>query len=195
MAGEFGYVGKILRVDLSSGTITDVPTMNYADRFLGGRGIAAKIYWDEVLPDTRAFDPENRLIFVTGPLAGIPGLAGSTLQICGKSPTTTPEQFCYSNLGGSWGAHLKCAGFDGIVIQGKADKPVYLSLHDGIVHIRDASHLWGKNSLEVKSTLKGEFGTAARVIANGSAGDDMVLFASLSADDDSSASSGFGAVM
>jgi aldehyde:ferredoxin oxidoreductase len=195
MAGEFGYVGKILRVDLSSGTITDVPTMNYADRFLGGRGIAAKIYWDEVLPDIRAFDPENRLIFVTGPLAGIPGLAGSTLQICGKSPTTTPEQFCYSNLGGSWGAHLKCAGFDGIVIQGKADKPVYLSLHDGIAHIRDASHLWDKNSLEVKNTLKGEFGTAARVIANGSAGDNMVLFASLSADDESSASSGFGAVI
>ncbi|MBA7683275.1 hypothetical protein ES703_91637 [subsurface metagenome] len=70
MASEFGYAGKILRVDLSSGTITHVPTMDYADRFLGGRGVAAKIYWDEVSPEVKALDAENRLIFITGPLAG-----------------------------------------------------------------------------------------------------------------------------
>ena len=76
MARLFGYTGKMLRVDLSSGSITDLPTADYNDRFLGGRGIAAKVYWDEVSPDIGAFDPENRLIFVTGPLAGILGLAG-----------------------------------------------------------------------------------------------------------------------
>ena len=64
MAGEFGYVGKILKVDLSQGNISELATSDYAERFLGGRGIAAKIYWDEVPPDTRPFDPENRLIFI-----------------------------------------------------------------------------------------------------------------------------------
>jgi aldehyde:ferredoxin oxidoreductase len=195
MVTEFGYAGKILRVDLSSRSIREVPTLNYSDRFVGGRGVAAKIYWDEVLPNIKAFDPENRLIFVTGPLAGIPGLAGSILQICGKSPATAPEQFCYSNLGGSWGAYLKFAGFDGIVIQGKADKPVYLIIEDGMAQIRDGSSLWVKNADEVKRILKNEFGSVARVITYGPAGDHEVAFACLSADDDSSASSGFGAVM
>lgn len=195
MATEFGYAGKILRVDLSSGRVTDVPTVNYADRFLGGRGIAAKIYWDEVPPDITALDPANRLIFVTGPLAGLPGLAGSRWQVCGKSPATTPEHFCFSNLGGSWGAYLKFAGYDGIIIQGKSDKPVYLFLHDDIVEIKDAAYLWGKPAIEARETLKGELGNATRVVATGTAGDNLVVFATLLADDDSSGTGGFGAVM
>ena len=195
MANDFGYAGKILGVDLSSGGVTDIPTANYADRFLGGRGIAAKIYWDEVSPDIKALDPDNRLIFITGPLAGFPGLAGSRWQVCGKSPATAPEHFCFSNLGGSWGAYLKFAGYDGINIWGKSDKPVYLFLHDGIAEIKDASHLWGKGAIKVREQLKGELGSTTRVVASGLAGDNMVVFASLLADDDSSGSGGFGAVM
>ena len=71
VTGEFGYAGRILRVDLSSRRIASVPTSDYATRFLGGRGIAAKVYWDEVAPEVKAFDPDNRLMFVTGPLAGV----------------------------------------------------------------------------------------------------------------------------
>jgi len=74
MVSKFGYAGKILRVDLSQRTVSDSATMDYADRFVGGRGIAAKIYWDEVPPAGEPFDPENRLIFVNGPLAGFTGL-------------------------------------------------------------------------------------------------------------------------
>ena len=70
MASEFGYAGKILKIDLSSESISDVLTSDYADRFIGGRGIAAKMYWDEVSPEAKAFDPQNQLIFVTGPLPG-----------------------------------------------------------------------------------------------------------------------------
>ena len=184
MATEFGYTGKILRVDLSSGGTSDIATIDYADRFLGGRGIAEKIYWDEVSPDTRAFDPENRLLFVTGPLTGVAGLASSRLQVCGKSPATTPEHFCYASLGGSWGPYLKFAGYDGIVVQGKSDKPVYLFLHDGICEIRDASHIWGKGSIKVREQLKDELGRATNVLANGPAGDNMVVFATLLADND-----------
>ncbi len=71
MTEHFGYAGKILRVDLSSGTVSSTPTKKYVDGFLGGRGIGAKIYWDEVTPEVAAFDPKNRLIFVTGPAGGI----------------------------------------------------------------------------------------------------------------------------
>jgi aldehyde:ferredoxin oxidoreductase len=94
MTGEFGYAGKILRVDLSSGNISSVSTLEYAKRFLGGRGIAAKVYWDEVVPEISAFSPENRLMFMTGPLAGVsPGVAGVRWLVCGKSPALSyPEQ-------------------------------------------------------------------------------------------------------
>ena len=195
MAGEFGYVGKILKVDLSQGNISELPTSDYAERFLGGRGIAAKIYWDEVPPETRPFDPENRLIFITGPLAGFPGLAGSRWQICGKSAFTTAESFSYANLGGSWGAYLKFAGYDGAVIVGKSDKPAYLFIQDGNVEIKDASFLWGKSTIETREILKGIHGKGTRVAAIGPAGEHLAGIAVILADEDSVGSGGFGAVM
>ncbi len=190
-----GYTGNILRVDLSSGLVTKNPTSQYASRFLGGRGIAAKIYWDEVSPETHPFDPENRLIMITGPLCGIPGLAGSRWQVCGKSPMTEPEHFSYANLGGNWGVQLKFAGHDGLVIQGKSDKPVYLDIHDDTVQIKDAIFLWGKGAAETRHVLQEELGKKARVVAIGSAGENRVPFACLLADMDAAGSSGFGAVM
>jgi len=195
MSGQFGYAGSILRVDLTKRSISTSPTSDYSERFLGGRGIAAKIYWDEVLPETGAFDPENKLIFITGPLAGFTGLAASRWQICGKSPVTTPEFFSYANLGGSWGAHLKFAGYDGIVIQGKSDKPVYLFIHDEDVEIKDASFIWGKSTVETREALKEVHGRNTRVVATGPAGENLVNMAIVFADDDSAGSAGFGAVM
>ena len=187
MAGEFGYAGKILRVDLSSASMSDVPTSDYADRFVGGRGIAAKIYWDEVPPEAEAFDPENRLLFMTGPMAGYPGISGSMSQICGKSPATNPEQFFYSNMGGSWGAHLKFTGYDGVVVNGKSEKPVYLLVQDGKAELRDASGLWGKDGAEAREILKRELGNSARVLTIGSAGENLVTFATTLADEDAAA--------
>lgn len=195
MVTKCGYAGRILIVDLSSGSITYVPTIQYAEKFIGGRGIAAKIYWDEVSPNVKAFDAENPLILVTGPLAGFTGLAGSRLQICGKSPATTPEMFCYANLGGSWGAELKLSCWDGIVIQGKSDKPVYLFIQDDTVEIRDASALWGKNSVETRESLKRELNSSVKVLATGIAGENLVPFATVLADDDAAGASGFAAVM
>jgi aldehyde:ferredoxin oxidoreductase len=192
---RYGYAGKVLRVDLSSGTISYTPTADYADRFLGGRGIAAKIYWDEVPADVSAFDPENRLIFVTGPLAGFSGLAGSRWQVCGKAPAMTPEEFSYCNFGGRWGGQLKFAGYDGLVIQGKSDRPVYIFIEDDSVEIRDASALWGKSTVEAREILKQELGSTVAVVACGPAGENLVSYAILLADNDASGSSGFGAVM
>ncbi|MFC2019114.1 aldehyde ferredoxin oxidoreductase N-terminal domain-containing protein [Chloroflexota bacterium] len=194
MAPKCGYAGKILRADLISGKMTAIPTSDYADRFIGGRGIAARIYWDEVKPETRAFDPQNRLIFVTGPLAGYPALAGSRWQICGKSPVTDPERFFYSNLGGTWGAYLKFAGYDGVIVQGKADRPVYLLVQDGATEIRDASALWGQDSVTTRHILKSELGNSVRVVAIGPAAENLVPFATALADEDASAC-GLAAVM
>jgi len=185
MAVEFGYAGKILKVDLSEASTSDVPTSDYADRFIGGRGIAAKIYWDEVPPEAKAFDPENRLIFMTGPLAGYPGTAGSISQICGKSAFTNPEQFFYTSMGGSWGAHLKFAGYDGVVVYGKSEKPVYILVQDGTAELRDASTLWGKDAAEARDMLKGELGSSAKVLTIGPAGENLVTFASTLAEEDS----------
>lgn len=195
MTEKFGYAGKILKVDLSGGRLEELPSSDYADRFLGGRGIAAKLYWDEVSPEVNAVDSENRLIFVNGPLAGFPGLAGSRWQICGKSPATSPQTFSYASLGGSWGAWLKFAGFDAVVIQGKSEKPVYLFLHDNLAEIRDASFLWGKSTVETRETLKQALGKDTRVAAIGPAGENLATMAIVFADDDASGSSGFGAVM
>ena len=172
-----------------------MPTVDYADRFLGGRGIAAKIYWDEVPPEVKAFDPENRLIFATGPLAGFKGVSGSRWQVCGKSSLTTPEYFNYSNLGGNWGAQLKLAGYDALVIQGKSENPVYILIQDETVEIRDASTLWGKSTVETREMLKEQLGSSVNVVATGPAGENMVTFASVLADKDASGSSGLGAVM
>ncbi|MFC2000647.1 aldehyde ferredoxin oxidoreductase N-terminal domain-containing protein [Chloroflexota bacterium] len=192
---NFGYAGKILWLDLSSGNIAEASTLDYGS-FLGGRGIAAKIHWDEVSPDVGALDPGNELVFVTGPLAGVPGLnGGSRWQVCGKSPAPSPEQFSYGNLGGRWGACLKFAGYDAVVVRGKSDKPACLYLHEDGAVLRDASNLWGKGTIETKETLKSEFGSSASVVTIGPAGESMAVMATVVADNDACGSGGLGAVM
>ena len=192
---EYGYSGKILRVDLSSGSVSSIPTSDYSTRFLGGRGIAAKIYWDEVSPSTGALDPDNRLLFMIGPLCGFTGLSGSRWVVCGKSPATDPESFTYCNLGGSWGAHLKFSGYDGVVVHGASDKPVYILVEDGNVSIADASHLWGKGNIETRRALKEAHGEAARVVSIGQAGENCIQFSIILAEDDASGSGGLASVM
>ncbi|MFC1944108.1 aldehyde ferredoxin oxidoreductase N-terminal domain-containing protein [Chloroflexota bacterium] len=195
MAELYGYAGKILVADLSSGCLDTLPTSYYAAEFVGGRGIAARIYWDEVQPDVGAFDPQNCLIFMTGPLAGVKGLSGSRWEVSGKSPATDPEQFCYCNLGGHWGVRLKFAGYDGVVVKGRAESLCYLLITDASVEVRDAAHLRGRGAIEVRQMLKSELGDSVSVVACGPAGENMVSIANLLADNDASGASGFGAVM
>jgi aldehyde:ferredoxin oxidoreductase len=190
----YGYSGTMLRVDLSSGKIAVVPTRDYAD-FIGGRGIAAGIHWAEVPSRVRAFDPENILTFITGPLTGFPGFGSSRLQVCGKSADTEPQQFCYSNLGGSWGVNLKFAGYDGLVVRGKADRPVYLVVDETSSRLRPGKHIWGKGAIETRTILKGELGNQANVITYGQAGENRVAGATLLADRDASGAGGLASVM
>ena len=195
MTEIYGWCGSILEVDLSKDRITELKTMDYAVRFLGGRGIATRIYWETVGPSVGAFDPENRLIFMTGPLGATGAQGASRFEVVGKSPMLLPEGFCYANLGGFFGPYLKRAGFDGIVISGRSEKPVYLWIEDGQARLLDASALWGKGIYAVRDTLKTLHGANVRFVTTGVAGENMCRSANLMTDNEGSGTGGFGAVM
>ncbi len=190
-----GYAGKLLIMDLTTGTSRTVPTSEYTDLFLGGRGIAQKLYWDEASPDSGALDPGNAVIFATGPLAGVPVIGGGRWFVCGKSPITLPERFSYCNLGGDWGIRLKSAGYDAVVVKGKAARPVYLRISEDAVEIVDASHLWGNGTISTRRTLEVDGGGNTSVVTIGQAGENLATMACLMASEDAAGGGGMGAVM
>ena len=148
-----GWVGKILRVDLSNGAISEEQTAEYR-KYIGGEGIAAKIMFDEVPEDVGPFDPDNRLILMTGPLSGTPVPTSGRCTLFSKSPVGYPVPVCKpSSMGGSIGPELKYAGYDGFIVQGKADKPVYLWINDGKVEVKDACELWGLDTFETQKAI------------------------------------------
>ncbi len=193
--GESGYTGKILKVDLSIGKSVEATTYDYTDRFLGGRGIAARLFWEMVPDRINAFDPGNCLICATGPVTGFFGLAGCRWVICGKSAARQPEAFSYGNLGGKWGSALKYAGYDALTVTGKAEKPVYLYIHDGTVEFKDAANLWGLSTFETEDKIKGEVGGGISVLAIGPAAENLVVFATALADGGASVSGGIGSIL
>lgn len=190
-----GWMGKILHVNLSNSAIKQFATQPYAERYLGGRGIASRIYWETVPPEIGAFDPGNRLIFMTGPMVATGVQGASRLSVVGKSPMALPEGYCYSNMGGFVGAELKKAGFDGVVIEGRAPKPVYLWVHDGDAEIRDAASLWGQGAYRVEELLQQAHGKRVRFVTTGVAGEKGARTAVIFGSHQSSATAGFGAVM
>ncbi|MFH1646790.1 MAG: aldehyde ferredoxin oxidoreductase N-terminal domain-containing protein [Chloroflexota bacterium] len=192
---EYGYAGEVLKVDLTDGKITRLPTADYVDRFIGGRGLAARLYWDMVPPGAGALSPENCLICASGPVAGFPGFAGGRWVICGKSPEGERGTFNYANLGGRWGTWLKYAGYDALVVQGRAERPVYLFISNDTVEVRDAADLWGGSALEVFEGLQAWLGKGASVLTIGPAAENLVTFATVLADEGASGSGGLGAVM
>ncbi|MEM3716344.1 MAG: aldehyde ferredoxin oxidoreductase C-terminal domain-containing protein [Candidatus Bathyarchaeia archaeon] len=151
-----GYAGKFLEVDLSSGRIKDVTFSDDILRnFIGGRGLAAKILWDRLGSRWEEIDPlgpENIFLALTGPLTGI--YPGSRVCISGKSPQS--NGIIGSTLSGEFGNELKCAGYDGVIVTGKAEKPVYLFITDDNAEIRSAEHVWGKEAPETIRILTRE---------------------------------------
>jgi aldehyde:ferredoxin oxidoreductase len=190
-----GWVGKIIDVDLNNGKITQFSIEPNAERFLGGRGIASRIYWETVAPEIKAFAPQNRLIFMTGTLVATGVPAANRLSVVGKSPMAYPEGYCYSNIGGFFGAELKEAGFDGIIITGRASKPVYLLIHDGEAELHDASSLWGHPAYHVGESLQQTYGDGAHFLTTGVAGERLVRSAIIFGSHQSTSTAGFGAVM
>lgn len=197
MTDVSGWVGKILRVDLTEAKTSEEETVKYADRFIGGRGINAKIAWDEISPETGPFDPENRLIIMTGPLTGTLAPSSGRLTVGGVAPQRYPKgRYSRSGMGGRWPSELKYAGYDGIIVQGKAEKPSYLWVHNGEVEIKDASKLWGLDIFSTVRKLMDQYGDEVKVACIGPAGERLVRIAIIQNDSESAAGQGgFGAVM
>ena len=137
-----GWTGKLLRVDLTSGKtgVEDIPSAWLRD-YIGGRGLAARYLYEELDPTVDPLSPENKLIFATGPLTGTPAPCGARYMVVTKGALT--HAITTSNSGGHWGPELKFAGYDLLVLEGRAPQPVYLYIYDDKVEVRDASAYWG----------------------------------------------------
>jgi len=192
----FGWAGKILKVDLSREKIIEEPLdKDLAANFLGGRGINVKILYDELKPKTDPLGPKNVLIFGCGPLTGTLSPGSGRFNVTTLSPLT--RILGDSNCGGWWAPELKFAGYDHIVICGRAEKQVYLWICDGESELRDASNLWGKDSVETQEIIREELGDPEIQVVNiGQAGERLVKFANIRTGLKNSAGrTGTGAVM
>ena len=173
------WAGKLLRVDLTAGTCTSEPlNMEWANQYLGQRGLATKYFVEEVDPKVDPLDEGNKIIWATGPLTGTMASTGGRYSVITKGPLT--GAIACSNSGGYWGAELKMAGWDMIIFQGASPKPVYLSIVDDVAELRDASHLWGKTVWQTEEILKKESqDPLTRVSSIGRAGESKVLYAAV----------------
>jgi len=191
-----GNWGKVLKVNLSERTVEEevIPEEHYRD-FLGGSGLAAKWFFDHRGWEGEPLSPDNPLMIMNGPLSGTNYPGASRLEVCARSPLT--GIWGEASMGGHFSPQLKRTGYDGIIVLGASEKPVYLYVTDEGVEIRDASHLWGKDTYETEDLLKREVGDQrAQVICIGPAGENLVKFANVMNDRGSTAGRcGMGAVM
>lgn len=191
----FGLMGKLLRVNLTEGSILqeEIPEEK-AKNFLGGRGLGTKYLFDELTPGIDPLGPENKLIFMTGLLTGTPSPSASRYSVVTKSPLT--NIWAQSSSGGRWGVDLKQSGFDGIIFEGISERPVYLTIDDEKAELRDATDLWGKNVSETTQLLKERLGDTFNVASIGTAGENLVKYAAIMNDLHRAAGRcGVGAVM
>ncbi len=190
-----GYVGKILRVDLTGERVSeerlDRETMR---KYVGGTALGAKYLYEEVPPGVEWSDPENRIMFFTGPLSGTRVGGSGIFSIISKGPATNMAGTSQAN--GFFAAFLKFAGFDGIIVQGQAKKWSYLHVHDDTAEIRSAEHLVGKDTWETEDAIKKGLKRQSSVYAIGPAGEHLVRFACIAGDHGHvAAHNGLGAVM
>jgi aldehyde:ferredoxin oxidoreductase len=193
---SFGWNGRILRVDLSTGKISTESSSIYTKRFIGGLGVGLKIMWDEVLPTVHPFDPENKLIFMTGPLTGTLAPSSGRIEVCTKAPGVDPFMPTRSGIGGYWGPELKFAGYDGLIIQGSAETPSILEIFDDRIKLTSAPDLWGLDTYETQRRISKKYGRDAKTVCIGPAGENRVHFAAIISDSGyAAAKTGMGAVM
>jgi aldehyde:ferredoxin oxidoreductase len=190
------WAGKILRVNLTAGTVTSEPLrMDWAKLYLGSRGLASKYLVEEIDPKVDPLSADNKIIWATGPLTGTMASTGGRYTVVTKGPLT--GAIACSNSGGYWGAELKFAGWDMVIFEGASAKPVYLSIEDDKAELKDAAHLWGKSVWETEGLIKKDHqDPLVRVSSIGLAGENKVLFAAVVNDLHRAAGrSGVGAVM
>ncbi len=192
-----GWAGKILRVNVTDRSIEVIPTSSYSEKLIGGIGIGAKVAWDEIKPDSGAFDPDNKLIFATGPLTGTLAPGSGRMEIMGKSPRTFPSEIVTrSGMGGHWGVELKYAGYDAVILEGEAKKPLYVWIAREKVEFLEAGDLWGQDTFSTQKRLKERHGEKAQILCIGPAGEKKSRIATIMSETSfASGKSGFGAVM
>jgi len=191
----YGLMGKILRVNLTEGKITEeaIPEKT-ARMYLGGGGLATKYLYDEVKKGTDPFSPDNELIFMTGPLTGTSCPSAGRYSVVSKSPLT--GTWAQANSGGFWAPDFKRTGYDGVIFKGIAKKPVYLVCEDGKAELRDAGHLWGMKTPETTDAIQNDLGKQFKVACIGPAGEKKVRIACIMNDKHRAAGRcGLGAVM
>ena len=172
------FMNSILRVDLFTGSITkeQIPE-HWMRKYLGGAGIASKYLFDEVPPDIDPLGPDNKLIFMTGPLTGTASASASRYSVVAKSPLT--GIWGQGNSGGSFGPALKRAGYDGVIIEGRSDKPVFLNISGGHAELRPADDLWGKTVPETENLLKEKTSSRVTIASIGPGGENLVRYAAI----------------
>jgi aldehyde:ferredoxin oxidoreductase len=195
--GQYGWTGKILQVDLTSGIVSIIPTSKYVPKYLGGRGIGARIPWEMVGPDVKGTDPENVMTFSTSAQMGTPAPGGQKTIVTAVSPHTYPVQTYYkSGFGGHWGPELKFAGWDAVIVKGVSSKPVYILIEDSNVEIRDAGNLWGRDTYAVQQEIWERHSYQHRMALIGPAGEHLVGDSIIITDDSNTCGKGgFGAVL
>lgn len=190
-----GYAGKILRINLTSRTST-ADEISEEDLLLyaGGRGLGIKLLFDDFPIGASPLSPDNRIIFLSGPLTGTPFIYSGKWMVITKSPLT--GAYIRSVSGGMLGVAMKRAGFDAIVIEGASERPVFIYVHSGGIEIRDASQYWGLTTDKVQDGIRSELGTKKCAIACiGPAGENRVRFAAIVCDRRTASRGGAGAVM
>ena len=191
-----GYTGKILKVDLGTGTLeVEQPPESFYRRYLGANGFIGYYLLKEMPANVDPLGPDNLLVFAAGPITGVPIAGSGRSAVGGKSPLT--GGYGEADVGGFFGAEMRRAGFDAVVVRGKAASPVYLWLHDGEAELRPADHLWGMMTVECQEAVRAELGAKnARLAMIGPGGEKLVRYACVINDLKHAAGrTGLGAVM
>jgi aldehyde:ferredoxin oxidoreductase len=191
----FAWKNKILRVNLSDGSITAEPlNQEYAEKYIGARGLGTKYFVEEVDPGVDPLSPENKIIFMTGPLTGTFAGSAGRYNVVTKGPLN--GTIAASNSGGTFGPELKFAGWDGIILEGRAASPVFLSIYNDQVELKSADELWGQDVNATTDMLKATVDEEAKIACIGPAGENLVKFACIMNEYHRAAGrSGVGAVM
>jgi aldehyde:ferredoxin oxidoreductase len=190
----YGYTGKLLRVNLSSGESKVEPILEPVMKdFLGGRGLGVRYLYQELSPGIDPLGAENKLLFLMGPLGGTPALGFSKIAVVTKSPLT--GGVTKSIGGGYFGAFLKFAGFDALIVEGGAQHPVYIYIEDGSAKLVDAVELWGLDTQETQQKLQQRHGQRTKTACIGPAGEKLVRYSAIISDLRAAARGGVGAVM
>ena len=191
----YGWTGTLLRVDLSSGKVTrEALDAKVAREYIGARGLGGYIIRSEVDPKVDALSPANKLVFATGPLTGTFAPSAGRYNVVTKGPLN--ETLAASNSGGAFGPELKYAGYDAVIVEGKAKKPVYLWIKDDAVEIRDAAAVWGNTVPDTTDMIRAETDDEAKIACIGPAGERLAMVANVMNDMHRAAGrTGVGAVM